>query len=106
MTYRVTYTSRARRALSEVLPEPVAADVKAFRKEKFMQVQEAISAKKVKAKIGRTVEVLVDEPGLGRSSADAPEIDGVVHFKGGKAGEFRQVSIDRADAHDLYGRLQ
>ena len=93
-------------AVANDLPEPVAADVKAFRKEKFMQVQEAISAKKVKAKIGRTVEVLVDEPGLGRSSADAPEIDGVVHFKGGKAGEFRQVSIDRADAHDLYGRLQ
>ena len=50
--------------------------------------------------------MLVDEPGLGRSSADAPEIDGVVRFDGGKAGEFRDVTIDRADAHDLYGRLQ
>jgi hypothetical protein len=48
---------------------------------------------------------LVDEPGVGRSSADAPEIDGVVRFKGGKAGEFKDVTIDRADEHDLYGRL-
>jgi ribosomal protein S12 methylthiotransferase len=93
-------------AAANALPDPVSDDVKRWRKEKFMQVQEAISAKKVKAKIGRTVEVLVDEPGLGRSSADAPEIDGAVHFKGGKAGELVRVFIDRADAHDLYGRLQ
>jgi ribosomal protein S12 methylthiotransferase len=38
--------------------------------------------------------------------ADAPEIDGAVHFKGGKAGEFADILIDRADAHDLFGRLQ
>jgi ribosomal protein S12 methylthiotransferase len=50
--------------------------------------------------------VLIDAPGVGRSSADAPEIDGVVRFKGGKPGEFRDVTIDRADEHDLYGRLR
>jgi ribosomal protein S12 methylthiotransferase len=93
-------------AAANALPDPVADDVKRWRKEKFMQVQEAISANKVRAKVGRTVEVLVDEPGLGRSSADAPEIDGAVHFKGGRAGEFAKVFIERADAHDLYGRLQ
>ena len=71
-----------------------------------MAVQEKISAKKLKAKIGRKLTVLVDGPGVGRSNADAPEIDGLVKFKGGKAGEFVDVSIDRADAHDLYGRLQ
>ena len=71
-----------------------------------MQAQEAISARKLKARVGRTLKVIVDEPGVGRSSADAPEIDGVVRFKGGKAGEFRDVLIDRADAHDLHGRLQ
>jgi len=69
-------------------------------------VQERISAANLQAKVGKTLEVIVDEPGVGRSSADAPEIDGVVHFKGGKAGEFREVLIDRADAHDLFGRLQ
>ena len=60
----------------------------------------------------RKIEVLVDEPGVGRSKADAPEIDGVVHFEvdgevtGGNIGEFAEVLIDRADEHDLYGKLQ
>jgi ribosomal protein S12 methylthiotransferase len=71
-----------------------------------MLTQAKISAHKLKRKIGSTMRVLIDEPGVGRSSADAPEIDGVVRFKGGKPGEFRNVSIDRADEHDLYGRLQ
>ena len=70
-----------------------------------MKTQEKISADKLKGKIGRTVEVLVDAPGVGRSAADAPEIDGVVRFKGGKAGEFVNVKIDRADAHDLHGSM-
>jgi ribosomal protein S12 methylthiotransferase len=92
-------------AAANALPDHVPDEVKASRKEKFMKVQEKISACRLKAKVGKTVEVLVDEPGLGRSSADAPEIDGVVHFKGGKPGQFVKVQIDRADAHDLYGRL-
>ena len=50
--------------------------------------------------------VLVDAPGVGRSKADAPEIDGVVRFEGARAGEFARVLVDRADEHDLYGRLQ
>ena len=54
--------------------------------------------------VGTTQKVLIDEPGVGRSAADAPDIDGVVKFKGGKAGEFAQVLIERADEHDLYGR--
>ena len=93
-------------AAANALPDPVADEVKRERKERFMKTQETISANKLKAKVGRTIEVLVDEPGVGRSSADAPEIDGVVRFKGARPGEFRHVTIDRADAHDLYGRLQ
>jgi ribosomal protein S12 methylthiotransferase len=93
-------------AEANALPEHVAPEVKAGRRERFMKVQERISAAKLQAKVGKTLKVIVDEPGVGRSSADAPEIDGVVHFKGGKAGEFREVLIDRADAHDLHGRLQ
>jgi ribosomal protein S12 methylthiotransferase len=97
-------------AAANALPDPVADEVKRERKERFMKTQEAISAQKLKAKIGRTIKVLVDAPGVGRSSADAPEIDGVVRFKGahlaGEAGEFRDVLINRADAHDLYGTLQ
>jgi ribosomal protein S12 methylthiotransferase len=93
-------------AAANALPGHVPDEVKAERKARFMKTQEAISAGKLQAKVGRTIQVLVDEPGLGRSSADAPEIDGVVRFDGGKAGQFRDVMIDRADAHDLYGRLQ
>jgi len=93
-------------AAANALPDPLPHEVKRYRKEQFMKTQEAISANKLKRKVGRTIKVLVDEPGVGRSSADAPEIDGVVRFKGGKAGEFRDVTVDRADEHDLYGRLQ
>jgi ribosomal protein S12 methylthiotransferase len=93
-------------AAANELPGALPGDVKRLRKEKFMETQAMISAQKLQAKVGRTVQVLVDEPGVGRSSADAPEIDGIVRFKGGKAGEFRDVHIDRADAHDLHGRLQ
>jgi ribosomal protein S12 methylthiotransferase len=93
-------------AAANELPDAVAGELKEERRERFMKAQERISAERLKNKIGKTYQVLVDEPGLGRSSADAPEIDGVVHFKGGKAGQFVKVSIDRADAHDLYGRIQ
>ena len=93
-------------AAANALPDPLPHEVKRHRKEQFMRTQEAISASKLKRKVGRTIKVLVDEPGVGRSSADAPEIDGVVRFKGGKAGEFRDVTVDRAGEHDLYGRLQ
>ena len=72
---------------------------------RFMKVQQKISAAKLKAKVGKTLQVLVDAPGVGRSSADAPEIDGTVRFKGGKTGEFAQVRVERAGAHDLYGTL-
>ncbi|HEX6413784.1 MAG TPA: 30S ribosomal protein S12 methylthiotransferase RimO [Burkholderiales bacterium] len=93
-------------AAANALPDAVPQAIKEERRARFMALQERISAAKLKAKIGRTLKVLVDEPGVGRSSADAPEIDGVVKFRGGKAGELRDVLIERADAHDLFGRLQ
>jgi ribosomal protein S12 methylthiotransferase len=93
-------------AVANELPDAVPSEVKESRRRRFMEVQARISAEKLKRKVGKTIKVLVDEPGVGRSSADAPEIDGVVRFKGGKPGEFRDVKVDRADEHDLYGRLQ
>jgi ribosomal protein S12 methylthiotransferase len=93
-------------AAANALPDHVPPEVKEERRARFMALQEKISTRKLKAKIGKTLRVLVDEPGIGRSSADAPDIDGMVHFKGGKAGEFRDVLIQRSDAHDLFGRLQ
>jgi ribosomal protein S12 methylthiotransferase len=93
-------------AAANALPDPVPAPVKEERRRRFMQTQARISAAKLKAKVGRRLRVLIDEPGVGRTMGDAPEIDGVVHFKGGKSGEFANVSIERADEHDLFGRLQ
>jgi ribosomal protein S12 methylthiotransferase len=97
-------------AAANELPDAVPKEIRESRRERFMAVQEKISREKLKRKIGKTIKVLVDEPGVGRSSADAPEIDGVVRFKRAhsaiRTGEFVDVTIDRADEHDLYGRLQ
>ena len=94
-------------AAANALPDAVPDEVREERRGRLMQVQAAISAARLKAKIGRTLKVLVDAPGLGRSSADAPEIDGVVRFKGrAGVGEFAAVLIERAGEHDLHGRLQ
>jgi ribosomal protein S12 methylthiotransferase len=92
-------------AAANDLPGALPDAVKEERRARLMAVQEKLSARKLKGKIGKTIQVLVDDPGVGRSSADAPEIDGVVRFKGGKAGEFARIRIERADEHDLYGRL-
>jgi len=92
-------------AAANALPDPVPEQVKAERRARFMQAQRRISARKLQAMIGRRIRVLVDAPGVGRSSADAPEIDGTVRFKGGKPGGFAQVVIERASAHDLHGRM-
>jgi ribosomal protein S12 methylthiotransferase len=91
-------------AAANELPDPVPEEAKEDRRRRFMETQAKISAAKLQRKVGSTQKVLIDEPGIGRSAADAPDIDGVVKFKGGKAGEFAQVIIERADQHDLYGR--
>jgi ribosomal protein S12 methylthiotransferase len=78
-----------------------------------MELQEMISKKRLQAKVGKTIRVLMDEVnrdgGIGRSAADAPEIDGVVYVKPPyephkklKVGEFVDVEITAADAHDLW----
>jgi ribosomal protein S12 methylthiotransferase len=92
-------------AAANALPDHVPDEIKAERKARFMKAQEKISAAKLKAKVGKTVRVIVDEPNIGRSAADAPDIDGLVRFKGGKAGEFAEVRVERAGKHDLHGRL-
>jgi len=92
-------------AAANAYPDAVPEAVKAERRERLMQIQARISAGRLARKLGRVERVLVDAPGLGRSMADAPEIDGVVHFEGGRVGEFADVRIERSDEHDLYGRL-
>ncbi len=92
-------------AAANALPDPVPDELKEQRRARFMQAQQKISARKLKQKVGKTIRVLVDASGVGRSGADAPEIDGTVRFKGGRTGEFAQVVIERASGHDLHGRL-
>ena len=99
-------------AAANALRDPLPQEVREERRALFMAVQEKISARRLEQKIGKTVEVLIDQSGaqgtIGRSSADAPEIDGVVHIrnaKGLKPGEFAQVRVMRSDAHDLYGDI-
>jgi ribosomal protein S12 methylthiotransferase len=100
-------------AVANALPGHVPEAIKQERKARFMAAQEAISAARLKRKIGGTLTVLIDEAGaqdaVGRSSADAPEIDGVVHVAARdslRAGEFARVKITGADAHDLRGVAQ
>src|SRR5438105_9131206 len=71
-------------AAANELPDPLPEPVKEERRRRFMELQARISAAKLQAKVGRTLRVLVDEPGVARSEGDAPDIDGVVRFKGGK----------------------
>jgi ribosomal protein S12 methylthiotransferase len=96
-------------AAANALPDPVPEEEKQERQARFMAVQEKISAARLKRKIGQTMTVLVDEVGkdgaIARSAADAPEIDGRVIIRQGsklKAGEFAEVKVTRADAHDLW----
>jgi len=97
-------------AAANALPDPVAEEVKEERRARFMATQEKISAARLKAKVGRTLDVLVDQldgdTAIARSASDAPEIDGLVYVGGGKRlkpGEFARVRITRSDQHDLWG---
>jgi len=99
-------------AAANELANPVPEELKAERWERFMAAQQEISSKKLQAKIGRVVEVLVDEVNpeqiVARSAADAPEIDGNVFIQPDssiEAGDFIQVKIEGADEYDLHGRL-
>ncbi len=95
-------------AVANAYPGRVPDTVKELRRERLMQTQARISTARLARKVGRVERVLVDAPGIGRSMADAPEIDGVVHFEGGvgTVGEFANVRIERSDAHDLFGRQE
>jgi ribosomal protein S12 methylthiotransferase len=89
---------------------PVPDEVKQSRWKRFMERQQAIGAKRMAAKVGKRIEVIVDEGGAtsakGRSKADAPGIDGAVHIatrRPLRAGDIASVKVERADAYDLWG---
>ena len=96
-------------APANALPGAVPDEVREDRRRRLMEAQEDISAELLAAKIGREIDVLVDavddEGTIARSSADAPEIDGLVfinNYFDCEPGDFLRVRIVDADEHDLY----
>ncbi|MFQ1047272.1 30S ribosomal protein S12 methylthiotransferase RimO [Avibacterium paragallinarum] len=99
-------------AVATDMPDQVPEEVKEERFHRFMQVQQAISAQRLQQKIGKTLPVIVDEIDeegiIGRSMADAPEIDGVVYVdnlsnQAVSVGQVINVTITQADEYDLWG---
>jgi ribosomal protein S12 methylthiotransferase len=91
---------------------PVPLEIQESRYRRFMEHQQAISARKLAAKVGQRLSVLVDQGGKdtaeGRTKGDAPEIDGKVHITGRRpirSGEIVTVKINRSDRYDLFGTL-
>lgn len=100
-------------ATANALADPVPDEVREERRGRVMELQEKISRQRLQAKVGKRLRVLIDavdrNGGTGRSSADAPEIDGVVFVKPPyepnrklQVGEFVEVTVTGADAHDLW----
>lgn len=93
-------------AIAPAVPE----EVKAERYDRFMRTQQAISARRLKRKVGTRQQVIIDavtpHGAIGRTKGDAPEIDGRVHVatrRPLRVGEIASVKIDAADAYDLRG---
>ena len=98
-------------ATANELADQVPEEVKEERWNRFMQLQQQISAERLQEKVGREILVLVDEVdeegAIGRSMADAPEIDGAVYLNGEtrvKPGDVVRVKVEHAaDEYDLWG---
>jgi len=102
-----------RGARSNALPDHVADDLKQDRWNRFMEKAQAISEAKLAAKVGRAMQVIVDEVddegATCRTTADAPEIDGNLFidadFAALKPGDIVTVKVEEASEYDLWGRV-
>ncbi|MGL5287535.1 MAG: 30S ribosomal protein S12 methylthiotransferase RimO, partial [Aeromonas sp.] len=99
-------------AQANELPDPVAEEVKEERFQRFMELQQQVSIRKLARKVGQEITVIIDdvdeEGATGRSMADAPEIDGLVYLNGAthlKAGDMVRVKVEHADEYDLWASL-
>ncbi|MBA3023249.1 MAG: 30S ribosomal protein S12 methylthiotransferase RimO [Sideroxydans sp.] len=98
-------------AAANALPDHIDPEEQEERLARLMYLQEEISAEKLAKKVGQTMTVLVDDVdeqgSLARSSADAPEIDGLVYIDGEdlEVGEFVTVKITGSDEHDLHAEV-
>ncbi len=100
-------------ARSNALPDHVPEEVKQDRWDRFMQKAQAISEAKLAAKVGQTMDVIVDlvedDAATCRTKADAPEIDGNLFIDEGhealQPGQIVTVEVDEASEYDLWGRI-
>ncbi|WP_421283372.1 30S ribosomal protein S12 methylthiotransferase RimO [Aeromonas veronii] len=99
-------------ALANELPDPVPVEVQEERFQRFMELQQQVSIRKLARKVGQEMTVIIDEVdeegATGRSFADAPEIDGLVYLNGEtglKPGDMVKVRIDESDEYDLWASL-
>ncbi|KUE80400.1 30S ribosomal protein S12 methylthiotransferase RimO [Aeromonas schubertii] len=99
-------------AKANELADPVPEEVKEERFQRFMELQQQVSIRKLARKVGQEMSIIIDEVdeegATGRSFADAPEIDGMVYLNGEtglKAGDIVRVKIEHADEYDLWGSL-
>ena len=95
------------------LPNQVPEQLKEERWQRFMETQQQISSEQLAKKIGSTINVIIDKEVadgyIGRSTADAPEIDGLVYFDSPSSlntGEILEVTISSSDEYDMYGHAQ
>ncbi|OCG21897.1 ribosomal protein S12 methylthiotransferase [Gilliamella sp. wkB108] len=100
-------------AAANELANQIPEEIKQQRFDRFMQLQQKISTQKLQAKIGKILPVIIDEVdnegAIGRSMADAPEIDGVVYLNEEKqvnVGDIVQVKIEHSDEYDLWGTVK
>jgi ribosomal protein S12 methylthiotransferase len=99
-------------ATANALADAVPEEVKEERWHRFMAAQQEVSRAVTAARVGRSIDVIVDEMdgdrAVGRSKWDAPEIDGAVHLDGAtalKPGAMVQARVTRADAYDLWAEV-
>ncbi|MBL0608706.1 30S ribosomal protein S12 methylthiotransferase RimO [Aeromonas jandaei] len=99
-------------ALANELPDPVPEEIQEERFQRFMELQQQVSIRKLARKVGQEMTVIIDEVdeegATGRSFADAPEIDGLVYLNGEtglKPGDMVKVRIEESDEYDLWASL-
>lgn len=99
-------------AIANELPDQIPEEIKQERYHQFMQLQQSISTQKLAEKIGQTLPVIIDEideeGAIGRTMADAPEIDGAVYLNeehNVKVGDIVNVEIEHSDEYDLWGSV-
>jgi ribosomal protein S12 methylthiotransferase len=99
-------------AAANELPDPVPETLRNERQARLMATQVAISAERLRERVGRVVDVLIDHAtprgAIARSAGEAPEVDGVIHVGPDRslaAGNFVRVRLVDADDHDLFAEV-